>query len=352
MRINRSLIVVAASVWLGLSASRAVALKYKPKPEETLSHVALIHYGDPKKFVYISAVNGISDPDKLSSSKTLWIPTVWKYRIKKGDSLSAIAARYLKDPKHSDFLAWLNQIKHPKDVKVGNLINIPFLVRHRVQQGQTMVDVARRYYFKSKLTGLLRKFNGKRTNALKPGEQVLVPIFDSQAGYEKVKERRQGYLEREAKVAAAAKERTLREAAAKRAAEAKAAEKHTSSQPEKSSVAEATKVLDSTDTEKDDRTTPPGDAELIRKGFTQYRNGDYELARANLMRVLERGRLSHADEAEAREILACSLVALDRKKEAEHEFVRLLMVAPDRTLDPVTTSPKILEVFERAKGAR
>jgi len=351
MRIKRSWIVFAAAVWLMLPASRAVALKYKPKTEETLSHVALIHYGDPRKYVYIAAVNGLSDPDKLTQGKTLWIPTVWKYRLKKGDSLSAIATRFLKDSKHSEFLAWLNRIQHPKDLKSGALVNIPFLIRHRVQQGQTMVDVARRYYFKSKPTGLLRKFNGKRTNALKPGEMVLIPIFDSQASFDKVKERLRGYQEREAKVAAAARERTQQQAAVKSSAAA-ASGLDTKSDDRKSSVAAVVKILEADSSDMNDRVTPAGDAVLIRKGFTLYRNGEYDLARANLMRVLEKDKLSQADEAEAREILACCLVALDRNKEAEHEFVRLLMVAPERTLDPVTTSPKILDVFKRARGAR
>ena len=50
--------------------------------------------------------------------------------------------------------------------------------------------------------------------------------------------------------------------------------------------------------------------------------------------------------------MAFCLVALERPKDAEHEFVRLLMVNPKHTLDPITTSPKIMEVFQRAKGAR
>ncbi len=351
MMIKRSWVVFAATLWSIMPASRAAALKYKPKPEETLSHIALIHYGDPKKFVYLTAVNGLSDPDKLPGGKTFWIPTVWKYRLKKGDSLSSIATRYLKDSSRSEFLAWLNRIRHPKDLKSGALINIPFLIRHRVQQGQTMVDVARRYYFKSKPTGLLRKFNGKRTNALKPGEMVLIPIFDSQASFDKVKERLKGYQEREAKVAAKARERTQQQADVKSSAAA-ASSQETKSDGRKSSVAAVARILEADGGDKNDRVTPAGDAVLIRKGFTFYRNGEYDLARANLMRVLEKDKLSQADEAEAREILACCLVALDRNQEAEHEFVRLLMVAPERTLDPVTTSPKILDVFKRARGAR
>jgi hypothetical protein len=201
-----------------------------------------------------------------------------------------------------------------------------------------MVDVAKRYYFRSKETGLLRRFNGKRTNVLKPGEIVFVPIFDPDAAYDKVKERAKRYQEREAKIAQEAKEIVDK-------AMANGGESPTAT------VADAaTRILES-DTQ--DKQTPPEDLALIKQADELYRDGEYALARANLERALEHNLLSSAHEAQAREIMAFCLVAMDRTKDAEHEFVRLLMVDPKRTLDPVTTSPKIMEVFQRAaKGAR
>ena len=322
-----------------LSARQALAVKYKPKPEETLSHISLIHYGDPKKFVYIAAANFIADPDKVPRGKALWVPTVWRYRLKKGDSLSKLATKYLKDSKRADFLKWLNKIKKPRDLNPGDLITIPFLLRHRVQQGQSMVDVAKRYYFRTKETGLLRRFNGKRTNVLKPGEIVLVPVFDDQAAFDKVKERMKRSQEREAKVADEALE------IAKKAI-ANGGETTTGTTTDA-----ATRILESDSA--DDKQTPPEDLALIRKADELYRDGEYALAQANLARALEKNMLSSAHEAQAREIMAFCLVAMERPKDAEHEFVRLLMVDPKRILDPVTTSPKIMEVFKRAaKGAR
>ncbi|MFC1654872.1 LysM peptidoglycan-binding domain-containing protein [Myxococcota bacterium] len=322
-----------------LSARQALAIKYKPKPEETLSHISLIHYGDPKKFVYIAAANFIADPDKVPRGKALWVPTVWRYRLKKGDSLSKLATKHLKDSKRADFLKWLNKIKNPRDLNPGDLITIPFLLRHRAQQGQSMVDVAKRYYFRTKETGLLRRFNGKRTNVLKPGEIIFVPVFDEQSAYDKVKERMKRYQEREAKVADEALE------IAKKAI-ANGGETTTGTTTDA-----ATRILESDAA--DDKQTPPEDLALIRKADELYRDGEYALAQANLARALEKNMLSSAHEAQAREIMAFCLVAMERPKDAEHEFVRLLMVDPKRTLDPVTTSPKIMEVFQRAaKGAR
>jgi LysM repeat protein len=320
-----------------LYARQALALKYKPKKDETLSHVALIHYGDPKKWVYITAANFIADPNKIPRNRPLWVPTVWRYRIRKGDSLSKIAGKHLKDSKRADFLKWLNKVKNPRDLDPGRLITMPFLLRHRVQQGQSMVDVSKRYYFRSKETGLLRRFNGKRTNVLKPGEIIFVPVFDPDCAYDKVKERAKRYKEREAKVAKEAKE---------------IVEKSITNGGETSTATDAaTRILESDS--QDEKQTPPEDLALIEKADELYRDGEYALARANLERALEHNLLSSTHEARAREIMAFCLVAMERPKDAEHEFVRLLMVDPKRTLDPVTTSPKIMEVFQRAaKGAR
>jgi LysM repeat protein len=340
MKTRRSLALFFLSVLIGiLCFQQAYAVKYRPKPEETLSHISLIHYGDPKKYVYIAAANFIADPNKVPKGKSLWVPTVWRYRLRKGDSLSKVAAKHLKDSKRADFLKWLNKIRNVRDLEPGTLITIPFLLRHRAQQGQSMVDVAKRYYFRSKETGLLRRFNGKRTNVLKPGEIVFVPIFDSDAAYDKVKERSKRYLERQAKVADEAQEI------------AKKAITNGGETAVTAPTEAVTRILESD--VKDDKVTPPEDLALIKRAEDLYLDGEYELARANLVRALEHNLLSSTHEARARQTLAFCLVAMDRPKDAEHEFVRLLMVDPRRTLDPITTSPKIMDAFERAaKGAR
>lgn len=359
---------------LSLLAPEAAALRYKPQPDESLGHIARIHYGTAKKKIYLMATNRITDPAQLAKRRTLWIPTVWKYRLRRGDDPARLARKYLKASKRADFLMWLNQIENPRDLDVGSLITIPFLIRHRVQEGQSMVDVARRYYFKAKLAGLLRKFNDKRTNALEPGEIVLVPIYDPEITTAKVKERIGRYRQQVAKAAREARERAKRRAAA-RAQERAAADEQPAAdgQPDADAQPDAAAepapgeqvaAADTGDVEADGEaaepdaadeepaSSPPAHAALIEQAYGLYRDGEYELARANLARALESDKLARDDEAEAREVLAHCLVALDDIKQAEHEFVRLLMIAPDRTLDPVTTSPKVLEVFRRARGSR
>lgn len=338
----------------------AAAMRYRPKPEETLSHVALVHYGEPKKMVYLLTVNGLSDPDRLPSGKRLTIPVVWTYKVQKGDDLARLAKKHLGDPKRAEFLAWLNGVKDTKDLKPGASLTIPFVVQHSVQEGQSLLDVARRYYWSTKPAGLLRKFNGRRTNALKPGEILAVPIYDREAQAEVVQKRLQQYDERERKEAEEARERARREAQAKAAAtDPKPGEPN--GRPGDGGPAEALRpdlppevraALGEPAPAAASQITSRHGEELLKDAHSLYQAGDFELAQASLERLLLSERLSQEDEARARSTLAQCLVALDRIKEAEHEFVRLLMVDPNTAFDPITTSPKVIEVFQRAKGAR
>ncbi len=328
--------VFGSALLLSGTGAGARTLRYRPRPDDTLSHVALVHYGNPKKYVYLMQVNGISDPDRLPSGRTLRIPTVGRYRVKKGDTLGKIAARFLRSSKRADFLTWLNRIKDPARLEPGTVITIPFLIRHRAQQGQTMVDVARRYYFTSRSTGLLRRFNGRKTNALREGEIIWVPIFDPDAFHEKVLKRRKAFEKRQKKLKEQARH------IAKRAVVDRNGSGSSNAANDRDS-----KVKNGAE---------PGNkrsraASVIERAFKLYREGEYQLALAILKEHVERQDVKPAEEARAREIMAYCLVALDRPREAEHEFVRLLMVAPGKKLDPVTTSPKILKIFKRARGA-
>jgi len=352
---TRRLLALTPALALLLALPAAAAMRYQPKPEETLSHVALIHYGDPKKLVYLLGVNGISDPDKMPSGKRLTIPVGWAHAVRKGDDLARLARKHLGDAKRADFLAWLNQIKEAKDLKPGTSLHMPFVLQHTAQEGQSMLDVARRYYWSTKPAGLLRKWNGRRTNALKPGEVVEVPIYDREALADVVQRRLQQFAEKERKAAAEARELARKEAQAKAKAAASADGGQRVEPAEPAALSpEVRAALGEATPETDEQSTSARAAEQLQEARAMLRAGDFELAQAALARLLEAERLSRSDEGEAREALAVCLVALDRLKEAEHEFVRLLMVDPERErkFDPATTSPKVLEVLHRAKGGR
>lgn len=331
----------------------ASALNYKPQPEESLSRVALIHYGDARKVVYLQAANDLGDGDSAPRGATLWVPTVWKYRIKKGEDLAQIAGRYLKDPKRADFLLWLNRIGDPKDIKPGTEIQIPFMLNHRAPTAQSLADVSRRYYFNTRQAPLLKKFNARKTDALKAGEVVQVPIYDPEAAFEKVSERVKVFKEQEEKAARAALKLAAKPGPAPAPPEVSPSPAAPADKPQPGTPDETPPDGPEPPEEGPDAAKPaPAQEKPLEEATELYLAGDFELAAANLSQLLEQKPLAREIEGRARELLASCLVALDRPGEAEHEFVRLLMIDPERTLDARTTSPKILEVFRRARGRR
>ena len=313
-------------------AQQLIGFRHQPKSEESLSHIALIYYGNPDKLIYLVAANRLQDPDHLPLERSLVIPTVWTYALKKGETIQQIANRYLKESRHAEFLAWLNHLRSPKDAKQGSVLMIPFVLEHRAVKEQSLNEIANRYYFNTKPVGMLKKFNNRAANTLKAGESVFVLIFDKEITYERVKERREQFIQKQQESLpspAGPLEESLMSMAAADAANQVIAPGEALGAAKSSSLDDSTSFQD---------------------GLKMYDAGEFELARARLAIILERGQLSPGDEVSAREILANCLVALGQEQPAEHEFVRLLMLAPDYQLDPQITSPKVLRVFRRAKG--
>jgi LysM repeat protein len=288
----------------------ALAVKYKTRPNENLSSVAKLHYGDPKKVIYLMVANGIANPDNIERDRVVWVPTVWQYSLKRGEDLAQVSARYLKDPKRAYFLLWLNRIDNPSDIKPGAMLTMPFLLAHHVLPNQSWGDISRQYYFSIKEIAVIRKFNNKQGDVLTPGETLDLPIFDPEVSTNKVRERLK---------------RSQVEAAAPPAAPAAAA------------------------------TAPPKPAphtlsDQINDLRDLVEDGEYELATTALTSLLSQ-KLAANEEVQVRELLAFCLAAQDRYQDAEQEFVHLLLLAPEHTLDPITTSPKIREIFQRARQA-
>ncbi len=294
----------------------ALAVKYKTRPNESLSVVAKLHYGDSKKVIYLMAANGIASPNNLEHERVVWVPTVWQYALKRGEDVAQVSARYLKDPKRADFLIWINHIANPSDIKPGTVLTMPFVLAHHVLPNQSWADISRQYYFGVKGIAAIRKFNNRQGEVLTPGETLEIPIFDPEASTDKVRERLKRF-QAEAPVSPTAP------AAAPAVAPAAAAS---------ASPKPATRML----------------SDQINDLRDLFEDGEYELATTALTRLL--GQIPTAqEEVQVRELLAFCLAAQDRYQDAEQEFVHLLLLAPEHTLDPVTTSPKIREIFQRAR---
>ncbi len=80
-----------------------------------------------------------------------------------------------------------------------------------------------------------------------------------------------------------------------------------------------------------------------------FDNGSYISAELEARRMLEDRTVNDSTRVQLEKYLAFSLVAEGRNQPAIEHFLKALMIDSSMTLDPVMTSPKILQVFNAAK---
>jgi hypothetical protein len=87
----------------------------------------------------------------------------------------------------------------------------------------------------------------------------------------------------------------------------------------------------------------------LRRANAAYRGLEYGDAIALCKQAL-RDRLRGADQERAYEILGFSFAALDSARQATDAFAQLVLLSPDRELDPARISPKITSLFALARA--
>ena len=143
MKTAKRLIIALALVGAAAVLVSPVALEaYRGEPdmadEEVMAYLDLVSYGivEAQGGVLesaglvgaISATGGQSGVSPAPPAKPAsWIVTYWRYVVKRGDSLSAIAKRY-----HTTVsaLARVNRIRNVNRIYVGQRLLIPKLIRH------------------------------------------------------------------------------------------------------------------------------------------------------------------------------------------------------------------------------
>jgi len=111
---------------------------YTVKSGDTLGAIALSFYGLSSAWHSIAAANGLKDPGAISPGQKLKIPAksasvgapgttknTTTHIVRSGDTLSAIAQRYLKDGTRWREIATANKITNPNALRLGQALTIP-----------------------------------------------------------------------------------------------------------------------------------------------------------------------------------------------------------------------------------
>lgn len=93
----------------------------------------------------------------------------------------------------------------------------------------------------------------------------------------------------------------------------------------------------------------PTAEELLQAGIDDYNALRYEAAIDKLERAAADRESNPSLRVEIHRYLAFANVALNKKSQAQAEFEKALAIDPTFRVDPLARSPKILEVFDRAR---
>jgi tetratricopeptide (TPR) repeat protein len=267
---------------------------------ETLEQLSVRYYGTPDKTVVIRAANGFVHPDngRLTEGEPVEIPEVLYIRVTEADSWQTLANAFLSSPIRAPFLAGLNGFDESKMPPVGTIIQIPFHLRHIFAADESLKSIVRMYYRGKTSVDWLIRYNSPTKKKYGQGDVIIVPLAD---------------------LVFTDEEQTR--------IEAFRADRYTRLDLKRQEEAR----------------------EIIASLKEDFDMGRYVQIVANASKLIGFGRLTVPQEIGVYNFLAYAYVALDESKSAEAAFRRALDLQPDMELSSLTSSPKILEVFKRAK---
>ena len=274
---------------------------------ETVTGLARHYYGSSWKATYILGRNRIESGEKLAAGMRVVIPTSWTYTVRRGDTLAKIAKKYLGPMERYRVLGRENGMKDGQDLVVGQELLMPFHITYTVRKGDTYGDLAKRFYRTTRKAGTLQEYNAGK-NTLEAGSKLTIPIFDRA---------------------------TL--------------EARTRPPPPPPSSGDSASAHSDEPELVEPEPAPAFDPARLKEALHAYTEGEFLSAEETLEALLDGDPPPDARPTLLRTLAFCAVARGDRSA-AEDYFRAWLALEPKAALDPVQTSPKILEVFRAVSG--
>jgi hypothetical protein len=299
MRSARAL-VAALLLGVSLAACPALGWDHVARAGETLEQLADRYYGRPELSMVIRAANGFVHPDdgRLLEGERVEIPEVIYHRVRAKENWESIAERYLGSAKRGRYLAELNDRNVDESIAVGRIVKVPYQLLYILAPEESLKSIARSFLGKKHGQDWLKAYNLKAKKKYGRGDAVLVPLMDveftEQTKMDLAEQRQEQYTEddQRSQIDAVAQIASMREA---------------------------------------------------------FGAGRYVEMVATGQRLLHAGKLTVPQQLGVHKYLAFAYVALGERNLARGAFIEALELQPGMELSPITTSPKILEVFREAR---
>jgi hypothetical protein len=326
-----------AALLLATGAS-ARSLSYTVPVESSLERLARDLYGRSTAAPVLAAANARELQGPVAAGTVLRVPVSYRALVRKQSTLSALARTHLKRKSRGAILAAVNGLDENRPVGAGTALLVPALVWHTARKGETLLGLSRQYYRNTDGRFVLRKVNGDRKGlAVAAGEKLIVPIFADWSDEDAVRTRLAG----------------LQGPAAATVPDAPPPANDDDDDDVDGGVRDAAPDAGTAPVE-DARAAYAGALEspLLRDGVALYRRGDYLACVAYFRRALLDPGLPPWPRVASQVWLASCYVATDENDRAEEAMRAALGARPELQLDPTHTSPKVLQVLERARSQR
>ena len=287
------------------------------RPGESASSIAKRYYGEFELGGLLLKYNGKSGT-VIQAGEKLRVPYCELHRVKRGDTWSALAQRYLERASVYPAVAALNGLSPQQPLKVGNRIVFPVVLSHRLERGDTLAVLAERFYGDTELSHVLQSFNRiDDPRRLSVGETLEIPLISLQM-------RKIGVSKARTVAATPVREKPAR-------GQKKEATRH--------------------ETESATGSPPARFKDELHAASEAFIDGDYDRARGLLEPLGDRvgSGGSDVDKAEYWRLLTFVYVAFDLPGETCAAYRSLAELSAGIRLDPDLVSPKIRDQLSRCR---
>ena len=292
---NPARVILAVVLLMVAAPAQAQRVMHRVRFGDTLAKISLAYYGDARHSTILRVANGFGPGRKLQPGERIRVPTTYVHTVRRATTIQTLARKLLGDSRRWPALAHFNKLKRHGRIRAKTTVVVPFTLEHLITSGETLVDLAKRYYGVERLAGLIALFNSTSNPNPKAGKRIMVPI-----GTVTITRRKMDRLIR-------ARLLGLSPAQDTRANEA------------------------------------------LQESNAMLRRGEYWAVPLRVVRLLAQGQVSEGHLAEAYKLLAIAYVAVNRTELARAAFHEVLLRRPGTTLDSITTSPKVIRVLMEAR---
>jgi len=291
------LIIAVGLALPSIAAANTRTKSHRVKKGDTLSLLAAEYYGDRNYAVFIMVENRMKHARKLKPGERIRVPIGHDVTAKGGETYPELAKKFLGDRRRGAFLARSNGGKLGGTLAAGIKVRIPLRVIHEAANEERLAMIAASYLGDRRKAGLLKSYNSLKSDTLAKGERIEVPI-------EHVRVR--------------AKKRPGQDAAAK----------------QRIAKREKVQVL----------------AERrLDEAYDAWRAGKYDTVTEKLVK-LEIAYVDADTAAQIAVLLGRAHIAFGNRSAAKRAFEKALERQPSHEVSPRDISPTVLEVWKQAGG--